>query len=52
VHHLRGQVIEGLYVTGNAGANLVEGLWYNSGSSNAKALTFGYVAAEHMMSQA
>jgi succinate dehydrogenase/fumarate reductase flavoprotein subunit len=49
VHHLRGHVIDGLYVAGNAAANLVEGLWYNSGSSNSKALTFGYIAVEHML---
>lgn len=51
VQHVRGGAINGLYVTGNAAANLVEGLWYNSGLSNAKALTFGYVAVEHMLAE-
>jgi hypothetical protein len=50
VQHLRGHPIDGLYVAGNAGANLMEGLWYNSGSSNSKALTFGCLAVRHMLS--
>ena len=48
--HLRGHAIPGLYVAGNLGANLIEGLWYNSGSSNAKALVFGYLAVNAMLS--
>jgi 3-oxosteroid 1-dehydrogenase len=48
VIHLRGQPIPGLYAAGNVGANLVEGLWYNSGVSNSKAVTFGCIAARHM----
>jgi succinate dehydrogenase/fumarate reductase flavoprotein subunit len=52
VRHVRGHLIPGLYVAGNAGANLVEGYWYNSGSSNAKALTFGYLAVRDMLDPA
>ena len=48
VLHVRGQPIPGLYAAGNAGANLAEGLWYNSGCSNARGMTFGYLAAQHM----
>jgi hypothetical protein len=50
VLHVRGYPIPGLYVAGNVGANLVEGLWINSGTSNAKALTFGHLAVKHMLS--
>jgi succinate dehydrogenase/fumarate reductase flavoprotein subunit len=45
VLHVRGEPIPGLYAVGNTAANLVEGLWYNSGTANARGLTFGYVAA-------
>ena len=48
VLHVRGRPIPGLYAAGNAGANLAEGLWYNSGCSNARGMTFGYLAAQHM----
>jgi succinate dehydrogenase/fumarate reductase flavoprotein subunit len=49
VVHVRGHRIPGLFVAGNVGANLIEGLWYNSGVSNAKALTFGYLAVERLL---
>lgn len=39
----------GLYACGNAMANLVEGLWYTSGTSNARGLVFGVLSARHAM---
>jgi 3-oxosteroid 1-dehydrogenase len=45
VRHVRGEVIPGLFAIGNTAANLVEGLWYNSGTANAKALVFGCISA-------
>jgi 3-oxosteroid 1-dehydrogenase len=45
---VRGAPIDGLYAAGNVAANLVEGLWYNSGTGNARGITFGYLAARHM----
>jgi 3-oxosteroid 1-dehydrogenase len=38
-------VIERLYAVGNAMANVVEGYWYNSGTSNGRSLIFGSIAA-------
>lgn len=46
---MRGYPIPGLYAAGNIAANLVEGFWINSGSSNAKSLTFGHLAVKHML---
>ncbi len=37
----RNEPLPGLYCAGNVGANLVEGLWYNSGIANGRALAFG-----------
>lgn len=47
VMHVRGDPIAGLYAAGNVAANLAEGLWYNGGISNAKAMTFAYLAVQH-----
>lgn len=41
--------IGGLYAAGNVAANLVEGLWYNSGTGNARGIAFGYLAAHHAL---
>jgi len=49
VLHVRERTIPGLYAAGNVGANLSEGLFYNSGLSNAKSLTFGHLAVDHMI---
>jgi len=42
-----GTPIEGLYVCGQSMAAIVEGYWYNSGTSNGRALIFGYIGARH-----
>lgn len=47
VKDLRGEPIRGLYAAGNCMANLVEGLWYNSGTANGRGLAFGFAAARH-----
>lgn len=39
--------IPGLYACGNAMANLVEGNWYTSGTSNGRGLVFGRLAGLH-----
>jgi len=52
VLHVRGDPIRGLYAVGNIAANLVEGLWYNSGTANARGLTFGYLAALDLVAEA
>lgn len=49
VMHVRDRPIDGLYAAGNVAANLVEGLWYNSGTSNARGITFAYAAVRHML---
>lgn len=41
----RDRPVEGLYCAGNAGAGLVEGLWYNSGVANGRGLLFGHRSA-------
>jgi 3-oxosteroid 1-dehydrogenase len=46
---LHGFPIAGLYAAGNVAANLVEGLWANSGVENARSLTFGYLSARHAL---
>lgn len=47
VLHLRGHPIEGLYAVGNSAALLDLGSGYQSGTSNARAITWGYVAGRH-----
>jgi 3-oxosteroid 1-dehydrogenase len=49
VMHVRGDPIPGLYAAGNVAANLAEGLWYNGGISNAKGMTFGYLAVRNAL---
>lgn len=44
----RDRPIDGLYCTGNSGAALVEGYWYNSGIANARATAFSWLAARHI----
>ena len=44
---VRGEPIEGLYATGNAAALLDLGGGYQSGTSNMRAITWGYIAARH-----
>jgi 3-oxosteroid 1-dehydrogenase len=44
--------IEGLYVCGQSMAAIVEGYWYNSGTSNGRALIFGYIGARHALGTA
>lgn len=41
----RDRPIPGLYCSGNTGAALVEGYWYNSGIANARAMAFSWLAA-------
>ncbi|XP_060085189.1 3-oxosteroid 1-dehydrogenase-like [Ylistrum balloti] len=48
VQHVRGHGIEGLYACGNAAAPLDTGAGYQSGLSNLRNMTWGYVAAQHM----
>ncbi len=48
VMHVRGDAIEGLYVVGNSAALLDLGAGYQSGSSNSRAITWGYVAGRHI----
>jgi succinate dehydrogenase/fumarate reductase flavoprotein subunit len=38
--------LPGLYCAGNVGASLVEGLWYNSGLANGRAIAFGRRAGQ------
>jgi 3-oxosteroid 1-dehydrogenase len=47
VMHVRGHAIEGLYAVGNAAAPLDIGAGYQSGLSNLRGLTGGFVAARH-----
>ncbi len=48
VMHVRGQPIPGLYAVGNSAALLDLGGGYQSGTSNMRAITWGYVAARHL----
>jgi 3-oxosteroid 1-dehydrogenase len=47
VMHVRGQPIEGFYAAGNSAAALDIGAGYQSGLSNLRGLTWGYLAARH-----
>lgn len=47
VLHVRGRPIEGLYAAGNTAACIDTGAGYQSGVSNLRNLTWGYVAALH-----
>jgi 3-oxosteroid 1-dehydrogenase len=47
VLHVRGRAIPGLYAVGNSAALLDLGGGYQSGTSNMRAITWGYVAGRH-----
>jgi 3-oxosteroid 1-dehydrogenase len=47
VMHVRGRSIPGLYAVGNSAALLDLGGGYQSGTSNARALTWGWLAGRH-----
>jgi hypothetical protein len=47
VIHLRGHAIPGLYAVGNSAAMLDIGGGYQSGSSNMRAIVWGYIAGRH-----
>jgi 3-oxosteroid 1-dehydrogenase len=47
VVHVRGQAIPGLYAVGNAAALLDLGGGYQSGTSNMRAITWGWIAGRH-----
>jgi 3-oxosteroid 1-dehydrogenase len=48
VMHLRGHPIPGLYAVGNSAALLDLGGGYQSGTSNMRAITWGYIAGRHV----
>ncbi|MFM9887097.1 MAG: FAD-dependent oxidoreductase [Burkholderiales bacterium] len=47
-HHVRGEPIPGLYVSGNAAARTEYGAGYQLGHSLTAAMTFSYLAVRHM----
>lgn len=47
VRHVRGHPIAGLYACGNSAAALDTGAGYQSGLSNLRGMTWGYVAGRH-----
>jgi 3-oxosteroid 1-dehydrogenase len=51
VLHVRGHPIDGLYAVGNSAALLDLGAGYQSGTSNSRAITWGYVAGLHAASR-
>lgn len=51
VMHVRGHPIPGLYAVGNSAALLDLGGGYQSGTSNSRAITWGYVAGRHIASK-
>lgn len=51
VLHVRGHAIEGLYAAGNAAAPLDIGAGYQSGMSNLRGLTHGFLAGRHLSSR-
>jgi 3-oxosteroid 1-dehydrogenase len=50
--HVRGRPIEGLYACGNSAALLDIGAGYQSGQSNVRGMTWGWIAAKHAMENA
>ncbi len=52
VLHVRGNPIPGLYAVGNSAALVDLGGGYQSGTSNSRAITWGYVAGRHAAAQA
>jgi 3-oxosteroid 1-dehydrogenase len=51
VLHVRGHAIPGLYAAGNSAAALDTGAGYQSGLSNLRGLTWGFIAAQHAASR-
>jgi 3-oxosteroid 1-dehydrogenase len=49
VIHVRGHAIPGLYAVGNTAALRDLGAGYQSGTSNMRAITWGYIAGRHAM---
>jgi len=49
VLHVRGHAIGGLYAAGNSAAPLDTGAGYQSGLSNLRGLTWGYIAGRHAL---
>lgn len=49
--HVRGHAIPGFYTVGNSAALLDLGGGYQSGTSNSRAITWGYVAGRHAAAQ-
>lgn len=47
VRHVRGDAIPGLYACGNAAAALDTGAGYQSGLSNLRGMTWGFLAGQH-----
>jgi 3-oxosteroid 1-dehydrogenase len=48
VLNMRNEPVTGLYAVGNAAAALDTGAGYQSGLSNLRGMTWGYIAAQHM----
>jgi 3-oxosteroid 1-dehydrogenase len=48
VMHVRGHPIEGLYAAGNSAAALDTGAGYQSGISNLRGMTWGYIVGQHL----
>jgi hypothetical protein len=51
VRHMRGHAIRGLYVTGNAASHIDIGPGAQSGITNTRGMTWGYVAGTHAAAQ-
>ncbi|MFQ5513958.1 MAG: FAD-binding protein [Myxococcota bacterium] len=51
VMHLRGHPIPGLFAVGNSAALLDLGAGYQSGTSNMRAITWGYIAGQHLVAR-
>jgi 3-oxosteroid 1-dehydrogenase len=51
VIHQRRHPIPGLYASGNAAAATEQGVGYQAGLSLAAAMTFSYLAVQHMLEQ-
>ena len=51
VIHQRRHPIPGLYASGNAAAATEQGIGYQAGLSLAAAMTFSYLAVQHMLEQ-
>ena len=49
VVHVRGEPIPGFYAVGNSAALLDLGGGYQSGTSNMRAITWGWIAGRHAM---